>query len=45
MHSIAQFADDTQFFAEKYEDFTKGLVWVSIYERATEGAKSMPTNT
>jgi hypothetical protein len=32
---ISQFADDTQLFAEKYEDFTKALVWVSIYERAT----------
>jgi hypothetical protein len=32
---ISQFADDTQLFAEKYEDFTKALVRVSIYERAT----------
>jgi hypothetical protein len=32
---ISQFADDTQLFAEKYEDFTKALVWVSIYGRAT----------
>jgi hypothetical protein len=32
---ISQFADDTQLFAEKYEDFIKAPVWVSIYERAT----------
>jgi hypothetical protein len=32
---IRQFADDTQLFAEKYEGFTKALVWASIYERAT----------
>jgi hypothetical protein len=32
---ISQFADDTQLFAEKYEDFIKAPVWVSIYEGAT----------
>jgi hypothetical protein len=41
---ISQSADDTQLFAEKYEDFTKALVWVSICERR-QGAKSMHTNT
>jgi hypothetical protein len=32
---ISQFADDTQIFAETYEDITKALRWVAIYERAT----------
>jgi hypothetical protein len=32
---ISQFADDTQLFAETYEDFSKALEWVAIYERAT----------
>jgi hypothetical protein len=31
----SQFADDTQMFAETYEDITKALRWVAIYERAT----------
>jgi hypothetical protein len=32
---ISQFADDTQLFAESYEDFKKALKWVEIYEQAT----------
>jgi hypothetical protein len=32
---ISQFADDTQIFAETYEDITKALRWVAIYGRAT----------
>jgi hypothetical protein len=32
---ISQFADDTQLFAESYEDFNKALKWVEIYEQAT----------
>jgi hypothetical protein len=31
---ISQFADDTQIFAETYEDITKALRWVAIYERS-----------
>jgi hypothetical protein len=32
---ISLFADNTQIFAETYEDITKALRWVAIYERAT----------
>jgi hypothetical protein len=32
---MSQFADDTQIFAETYENITKALRWVAIYERAT----------
>jgi exonuclease III len=32
---ISQFADDTQLFAETYEDFLKALEWVRVYEKAT----------
>jgi hypothetical protein len=32
---ISQFADDTQMFAETYEDIIKALRWVAIYERAS----------
>jgi hypothetical protein len=32
---ISQFADDTQLFAETYEEFLIALGWVEIYEQAT----------
>jgi hypothetical protein len=32
---ISLFADDTQLFAESYEDFNRALKWVEIYEQAT----------
>jgi hypothetical protein len=32
---ISQFADDTQIFAESYEEITNALRWVERYERAT----------
>jgi hypothetical protein len=36
---ISQFADDTQLFAESYEDFNKALKRVEIYEQATRHRK------
>jgi acetyl-CoA carboxylase carboxyltransferase component len=34
-------ADDTKIFAETYEDITKALKWVAIYERATEARSTL----